>query len=108
MTHPPRSGYPPEPPTRQAPNNYLVWAILATMFCFPITGILAILKSIQVNELWTQAQYAEAQAAADAAKKWLRWSVIAWIILVIVVAALVVLLFLVAGKSNAAMLAATI
>ena len=42
---PPPPGYPPQQPVGQAPNNYLVWSILATLFCFPITGIVAIVKA---------------------------------------------------------------
>ena len=61
---PPPPGYPPQQPAGQAPNNYLVWSILATLFCFPITGIVAIVKAASVNGLWTQGLYAESQAAS--------------------------------------------
>ncbi|MGZ4530480.1 MAG: CD225/dispanin family protein, partial [Mycobacterium sp.] len=30
---PPPPGYPPQQPAGQAPNNYLVWSILVTLFC---------------------------------------------------------------------------
>ena len=63
---PPPPGYPPQqPPAGQAPNNYLVWSILATLFCCLLTGIVAIVKVRTVNGLWAQGQHAEAQAAAD-------------------------------------------
>lgn len=73
---PPSSGYPPQQPAGQAPNNYLVWSILATLFCCLPFGIVAIVKSSQVNGLWAQGRYAEAQASAESAKKWVIWSVV--------------------------------
>ncbi|WP_369740895.1 CD225/dispanin family protein [Mycobacterium servetii] len=46
--------------------------------CLPF-GIVATVKSGQVNALWAQGRYVEAQASADSAKKWVMWSVIiAW------------------------------
>jgi hypothetical protein len=73
---PPPPGYPPQPPAGQAPNNYLVWSILVTLFCCLPLGIVAIIKSTQVNSLWQTGQYAEAQAASASAKKFVTWSVI--------------------------------
>ncbi|RAV15978.1 CD225/dispanin family protein [Mycobacterium colombiense] len=72
---PPPPGYPPQQPAAAQPNNYLVWSILATLFCCLPFGIVAIVKSSQVNGLWAQGRYAEAQASADSAKKWVIWSV---------------------------------
>jgi hypothetical protein len=78
---PPPPGYPPQqPPAAQAPSNYLVWSILVTLFCCLPLGIVAIVKSSQVNGLWAQGRYAEAQAAADSAKKFVIWSVVIGII----------------------------
>ncbi len=72
------------PPPAQQPKNNLALAILATIFCFPITGIVAIVKAAQVNGLWVQGQYAEAQASAAAAKKWVIWSVVIWVVLIVI------------------------
>lgn len=81
MTQPPPPGYPPQqPPAGQPPNNNLVIAIVGLLFCWP-PGIYAIVKSTQVSSLWAQGQYAEAQAAADEARKWGIWSIIAGAIL---------------------------
>ncbi|MEB3984082.1 CD225/dispanin family protein [Mycobacterium sp. 663a-19] len=78
---PPPPGYPPQqPPGGQAPDNYLVWSILATIFCCLPFGIVAIVKSSQVNGLWAQGRYAEAQASAEAAKKWVIWSVVVGVV----------------------------
>ncbi|SPM39141.1 hypothetical protein MNAB215_1323 [Mycobacterium numidiamassiliense] len=60
-------GYPP--PVRE-PDNYLVWGILVTVMCCLPFGIVSIINSNKVSTLWAQGQYAEAQAAADSAKKW--------------------------------------
>jgi predicted secreted protein len=86
MTQPPPPGYPPQPPAGQAPNNYLVWSILVTLFCCLPLGIVAIVKSSQVSGLWAQGQYAEAQAAAASAKKFVTWSVIAGVVVGVIYA----------------------
>ncbi len=52
------------------PDNYLVWAILTTLFCCLPTGIVSIVYSTKVSGLWAQGQYAEAHVAANNAKKW--------------------------------------
>jgi hypothetical protein len=81
---PPPPGYPPQQPAGQAPNNYLVWSILVTLFCCLPLGIVAIVKSSQVNGLWAQGQYAEAQAAADSAKKFVTWSAIIGVVVFVI------------------------
>lgn len=73
-------GYPPQPPAGQAPKNYLVWSILVTIFCCIPFGIVAIVKSSQVNGLWAQGRYADAQASSDSARKWIIWSVVVGLI----------------------------
>lgn len=77
MSAPQPPGYPPAgapgqypPGMGGKPDNYLVWAILTTIFCFWPTGIVAIIKSTKVDSLWTSGQYAAAQEASDDAKKW--------------------------------------
>ena len=63
-------GQQPGWPGQQQPDNYLVWAILCTVLCcFPF-GIVSIVYSTKVSGLWNQGRYAEAQSAADSAKKW--------------------------------------
>ena len=103
---PPPPGYPPQPPVSQAPNNYLVWSILVTLFCCLPLGIVAIVKSSQVNGLWAQGQYAEAQASAESAKKFVTWSVIIGVVVYIIYGILAAVGAFNAGNANAAMLAA--
>jgi hypothetical protein len=70
---PPPPGYPtPQPgwPAQREPDNYLVWGILVTVLCCLPFGIVSIVYSTRVSGLWTQGRYAEAQDAADNAKKW--------------------------------------
>ena len=70
---PPRPGWPaqqPGWPGQLPPDNYLVWAILTTLFCCLPTGIVSIVYSTKVSSLWAQGQYAEAKVASDNAKKW--------------------------------------
>jgi len=106
MTQPPPPGYPPQqPPAGQAPNNYLVFSILVTLFCCLPLGIVAIVKSSQVNGLWAQGQYAEAQAAADSAKKFVIWSAVIGVVVGIIYAIIAIAGGL-STHSNAAMLAA--
>ncbi|WP_082966242.1 CD225/dispanin family protein [Mycobacterium sp. E1214] len=67
----------------------MVWSILATIFCCLPFGIVAIVKSSQVNGLWAQGNYPGAQAAADSAKKWVIWSVVAGVIVAIIYGVLI-------------------
>ncbi len=89
-----------QPPPAQVPNNHLVGAILTLIFCFPITGIVAIVKAAQVNGLWAQGQYAQAQASADSAKRWVRWGIIIGIILWLIGIVCYVLLVIVLVKNG--------
>ena len=101
---PPPRGYPPQqPPAGQAPNNHLALSILVTLFCCLPLGIVAIVKSSQVNGLWAQGQYAEAQAAADSAKKFVIWSVVIGVVVGIIYAIIAIVGGL-SSQSNAAML----
>jgi Interferon-induced transmembrane protein len=79
---PPPGNYPP--PGGAQPNNYLVWAILTTLFCCLPLGIVSIVKSTQVSGLWAQGQYAEAQKASDDAKKWAMWSAIIGAVVIVI------------------------
>ena len=60
----PQGGMPPRP------DSYLVWAILTTVLCCMPLGIVAIVKSSQVESRYNQGDYAGAQKASEDAKKW--------------------------------------
>ncbi|MCW2513281.1 MAG: Interferon-induced transrane protein [Mycobacterium sp.] len=109
---PPPGNYPPPPgpggpggyggyggyggaPTEQ-PNNNLVWGILVTVLCCLPLGIVSIVKATQVSGLWGQGRYAEAQQAADDAKKFAIWGAIAGV----VVGVIYLIFTLVVGASS--------
>ena len=49
---------------------------MVTLFCCLIPGIVAIVFSAQVNGLWAQGRYAEAQKMSDRARTWVIISVV--------------------------------
>jgi hypothetical protein len=61
-----------------------VWGILVTVLCCLPFGVVSIVKSTQVSGLWAQGRAAEAQQAADDAKKWAIWGAIAGVIVIII------------------------
>ena len=85
---PPSGGTPPPPPggaPAAQPNNNLVLGILVTVLCCLPLGIVSIVKSTQVSGLWAQGRVAEAQQAADDAKKYAIWGAIAGVIVFVIV-----------------------
>ena len=61
-------------PERPRPDNYLAFAIVMTVLFFPPTGIVAIVKAAQVDSLYNQGRYEEAEAMSLAARKFSRIS----------------------------------
>ena len=91
---PPGGGGPPPPPPSYGapqvpgpqgapPPNYLVWAILTTIFCCLPLGVASIVFSTQVNSKWAMGDVAGAQSASANAKKFAMWAAIVWVALVI-------------------------
>lgn len=66
----PASAAPVQPPPPK-PDNCLVWAILATLFCCMPFGIAAIVFAAQVDSKYAGGDYAGAQKSAANAKLWL-------------------------------------
>lgn len=62
------------PPPMVKPNNYLVWAILGTIFCCLPFGIVSIVHASKVDGLWLAGNYFAATEAARKAKTWFWWS----------------------------------
>ncbi len=52
------------------PPNYLVFAILTTIFCCQILGIVSIVFAAQVNSKWYSGDYQGALNASKNAKLW--------------------------------------
>lgn len=66
------------------PKNWLVEAILVTIFCCQILGIVAIVFAAQVNSKFASGDYAGAESASRDAAKWTKIAFlvgIAWVIL---------------------------
>ncbi|MER5394374.1 CD225/dispanin family protein [Saccharopolyspora sp. NPDC002686] len=82
-------------------NNNLGWAIASLLICWPF-GIPSLIKALQVNSLWYQGQHAQAQLAADDAKKWGKIGVIlgacGYGLLVLLVIAYFVIIFVALGS----------
>lgn len=56
--------------TIQKPDNYLVWAILSTVLCCIPFGVVAIVKALKVDSLWSEGKHQEAVESAKSAKTW--------------------------------------
>ena len=78
---PPSGGSPPPPPPPNyggewqqpagpKPPNYLVWAILSTLFCCLPFGIVSIVFAAQVDSKYNAGNHAGAVEASNNAKKW--------------------------------------
>ncbi len=52
------------------PNNYLVWAILVTICCCIVTGVVAIVYASKVSPAYYRGDYMEAQKASERASMW--------------------------------------
>jgi hypothetical protein len=95
------SGLPPVPPTpgqtttapygtrpmttRPPVQNYLVWAILVTLFCFLPTGIAAIVFASQVNTKLAAGDHAGAVEASNKAKMWTIVSAVVGVLFFVIV-----------------------
>jgi t-SNARE complex subunit (syntaxin) len=62
-------------PTGTPPPNYLVFAILSTIFCCQILGIVSIVFAAQVNSKWNSG---DTQGALDASRNAKLWAWIAF------------------------------
>ena len=69
----------PQPQPQQAyqqqpmgtkPKSFLVLSILVTVLCCLPFGIIAIIQSAKVDNLWNAGQYDEAQTASRKARNW--------------------------------------
>lgn len=68
---PPGFGVPPQGPVpTPPPDNYLAWAVMATVFCCFLAGIPALLAATSVNERWLRGDQAGAREASLRARNW--------------------------------------
>lgn len=52
------------------PNSYLVWAILSILYCCLPLGIVSIIYSAKVDNLYNSGDYEAAEQASQNAKRW--------------------------------------
>ncbi len=88
------SNMPPPPPGYQSygspapagpkPDNYLVWAILSTLFCCLPLGVVSIVFSAQVDGKYNSGDYAGAVDSSNKAKKFAKWSALSTVIIIVV------------------------
>ena len=79
---------PPPPPAaspygQKPPENYLVWAILTTIFCCLPLGVVSIVFASQVNSKFIAGDLAGAQESSAKAKRWAIWSAVAGVVFTI-------------------------
>ncbi len=76
---------------RKKPDNCLVWAILATVFCCLPFGIVSIVYAAKVDSEWALGHYDEAEAAAKTAQTWAIVSVVVPLVVLFLYIALITL-----------------
>ena len=82
------------------PDNNKVWAILSTVLCCLPLGIIAIIKASKVEQLLYQGFHAEAQKAADDAKKWAIWSAVSIGIIIVLYFVFMLVILGIQGVAN--------
>jgi hypothetical protein len=80
------------------PPNYLVFAILVTIFCCQILGIVSIVFAAQVNSKWNAGDFEGALSSSKNAKLW-AWIGLASGIAVALIVALLSIFGVLAGIS---------
>lgn len=87
----PPAGYQPYSgqPSGPKPDNYLVWAILSTLFCCLPLGIASIVFAAQVDGKYNSGDYAGALESSEKAKKFAIWGAVGGIIVGVIYAVVV-------------------
>jgi predicted secreted protein len=79
---PPAPGY-NQGPVGTPPPNYLVWAILSTLFCCLPLGVASIVFAAQVNSKWQAGDVAGAKDSSDKARRFALWGTIIGAVLIV-------------------------
>jgi hypothetical protein len=66
------------------PKNYLVESILVTILCCLPLGIMGIINATKVESLYAAGDHESAQRAADEAKKYCKYAVIASAVVIVI------------------------
>lgn len=88
------------PPHEPPPDNNLVWAILSTVLCCLPLGIVAIIKSSNVNNKWQMGDREGARKDAADAKKFALWGAIAGVVVAILYVLFVVVMGIGSGMMS--------
>ncbi|MCG8649717.1 MAG: CD225/dispanin family protein [Pirellulales bacterium] len=59
------------------PPDYLIWSILSTLCCCPVTGVIAIVYSSQVQSKWNEGDQQGAVQASQTTMRWLIGGIVA-------------------------------
>lgn len=62
------------------PPNYLAWAIIVTILCCLPFGIVAIVKSSEVNNAYAAGDYTRAYNSSQSAKNWCIWGAVCGVV----------------------------
>lgn len=81
----------PPPPRPPKPDSKMLWAILDTLFCCLPLGIVAIIKASKVDDLYASGNYDAALAAANEASKYIKYSIIGFVIFVVLYVAAILI-----------------
>ena len=81
---------PPEIP--KMPDTYLVWAILATIFCCLPFGIAGIVNAIKVSETYEVGNYTEAENYSKKAEQWSLIAAISGISLLLLIIVIILII----------------
>lgn len=76
------------------PKNYLIEAILVTIFCCQPFGIVSIIYAAQVNSKYTEGNYEGANRASKRAKNWMIAAIVSGLLFTILT---VVFIFVLGG-----------
>lgn len=71
------------PAGSEPPPSNLVWAILSTVLCCLIPGIVSIVFASQVNSKWASGDYAGAQESSRKARTWAIIAAVLGLVLVV-------------------------
>ena len=58
------------------PENYMIWAVLTTLFCFWPLGVFSFVCATKVSSAYFMGDYAGAKKASDNAKKLAIWATV--------------------------------
>jgi hypothetical protein len=78
-------------PPFQNPWNYLIWAIVVTLCCFPPTGIVAIVYAVQAKEKFDKGNFADGVKTLQKSRRWSLASVVVVAALIIIQLAILLL-----------------